>query len=142
MVYRLAIVMPPPPFWMTKNHFRLHFSPFQINAQLKFVFKFCSENGCLRPFWMNENHFQSLFFLNHKMAAGHPKWLHFGLPKITGSHFSQFFFFTKWQYATILEVRFGPFWMPENHFRSFQINTQLLFSQNGNKQLLLFFIFV
>ena len=33
--------------------------------------------------------------------------------------------------AGILEVRFGPFWMTENHFRSnfspFQINTQLFF---------------
>ena len=24
------------PFWMTKNHFRSHFSPFQINTQLLF----------------------------------------------------------------------------------------------------------
>ena len=24
------------PFWMTKNHFRSHFSPFQINTQLSF----------------------------------------------------------------------------------------------------------
>ena len=29
------------PFWITKNHFRLHFSPFQINTQL-----FCNE--CVR----------------------------------------------------------------------------------------------
>ena len=41
MAYRLAIVMPPPPpFWTTKNHFRLHFSPFQINAQLTFFLNF------------------------------------------------------------------------------------------------------
>ena len=26
------------PFWMTENHFRLHFSPFEINAQLFFFF--------------------------------------------------------------------------------------------------------
>ena len=41
------------------------------------------------------------------------------------------FFYSKWLPAAILEVRFGPFWMTENHFRShfspFQINTQLLF---------------
>ena len=40
-------------------------------------------------------------------------------------------FFSKWPLAAILEVRFGPFWMTENHFRSyfspFQINTQLFF---------------
>ena len=26
------------PFWMTENHFRSHFSPFQINTQLLFLF--------------------------------------------------------------------------------------------------------
>ena len=26
------------PFWMTENHFRMHFSPFQINTQLFFFF--------------------------------------------------------------------------------------------------------
>ena len=26
------------PFWMTENHFRSHFSPFQINAQLLILF--------------------------------------------------------------------------------------------------------
>ena len=49
--------------------------------------------------------------------------------------------FIKWPPTDILEVRFVPFWMTENHFRSFQINTQLLFSQNGNKQLLLLLFF-
>ena len=108
MVYRLAIVMPPPPFWMTENHFRLHFSPLQINTQLLFIFDFA-----------------------HKMAASG----HFGWPKITFDRISRHcrsirnFFSTKWLPAAILEVRFGPFWMTENHFRShfspFQINTQL-----------------
>ena len=36
MVYRLAIVMPPLP----PNHFRSHFSPFQINTQLLFFLDF------------------------------------------------------------------------------------------------------
>ena len=45
-------------FWMTKNHFRSHFMPFQINTQLSF---FSSQNGCRRPFWMTEKHFRSLF---------------------------------------------------------------------------------
>ena len=44
------------PFWMTENHFRSHFLPFQINTQLCF-----SQNGCQRPFWMTENHFWSHF---------------------------------------------------------------------------------
>ena len=41
MVYRLAIVMSlsPPPFWMTENEFRSHFSPFQSNTvQITFIF--------------------------------------------------------------------------------------------------------
>ena len=37
------------------------------------------------------------------------------------------FFFSKWPPAAIFDVRFEPFWMTENHFRShfspFQINT-------------------
>ena len=99
------------PFWMTENHFRSHFSPFQINTQLLFYF----------------------YFFFHKMAAGG----HFGSPKITFVRISHHlrsihnFFFTKWLPR--------PFWMTENHFRShfssFQIKTQLLFiyffSQNG-----------
>ena len=48
--------------------------------------------------------------------------------------------FFKWPLTAILEVRFGPFGMNENHFRSFQINTQLLFSQTGNRQL--FFLMI
>ena len=49
------------PFWMAENHFRSHFSPFQINTQLWF---FC-----------------------HKMAAGG----HFGWPKATFDHISHKF---------------------------------------------------
>ena len=52
------------PFRMTENHFRSHFSPFQINTQL-FVY--------------------ILFF--HKMAAGG----HFGWPKITFDRISRHF---------------------------------------------------
>ena len=87
-------------------------------------------------------HFRSIrnFFFNfHKMAAVG----HFGWPKITfeciSRHFRsiQLFFFetfsSKWPPADILEIRFGPFWLTENHFRShfspFQINTQLFFSK-------------
>ena len=86
--------------------------------------------------------YETSFF--HKMAAGG----HFGWPNITFDritrHFRSirnfffWFFFSKWPPAAILEVRFGPFWMIENHFRShfspFQINTQLcfwFFFQNG-----------
>ena len=32
--------VPFGPFWMTENHFRSHFSPFQINTQLLFFLNF------------------------------------------------------------------------------------------------------
>ena len=87
-------------------------------------------------------HFRSIlnFVLDfvHKMAAGG----HFGWPKFTFDRISRhfrsirnfyfvWFFFTKCLSVAILEVRFGPFRMAENHFQShfspFKINTQLLF---------------
>ena len=89
MVYRQAIVMPPPPpFWMTENDFRSHVSPFQIYTQLFFKFIF------------------------HKMAAGG----HIGLPKITFDRISRHFrsilnfylfliLFTKWLPGAILDDR-------------------------------------
>ena len=70
--------MPPPPFWMTKNHFRSHFLPFQINTQLFFIV-FFSQNDCRRPSWMTENHFRwhfspfqnnaQLFFFRKRLPA-------------------------------------------------------------------------
>ena len=77
------------PFWMTENHFRLHFSPFQINTQLSFFLFFLTK-------WLPaENHFRSHFSsfqINtqlwfHKMAAGG----HFGWPKITFDRISRHF---------------------------------------------------
>ena len=73
------------PFWMTENHFRSHFLPFQINMQFWFFFNF------------------------HKMAAGS----HFGWPKINFDRISRYFrsirtfdfFFTKWLTAAILDDR-------------------------------------
>ena len=84
----------PPLFWMTKNEFWSHFSPFQINTQL-LIFWFCSQNGCRRPFWMTEHHFRS----------------HFSPFQIN----TQLFFPTKWLPAALLDdrskVNFGdPKW--------------------------------
>ena len=103
---------------MTENHFRSHFSPFQINTP---TFYFFSQNGSRRTFWRTENHFRSHFspfqintptflFFFHKMAAGG----HFGGPKITfeciSRHFRSIrnfflFFFSKWLIRTILDDR-------------------------------------
>ena len=37
--FKMAAILEVPfgPFWMTENHFRSHFSPFQINTQLFFL---------------------------------------------------------------------------------------------------------
>ena len=43
-------------FGCPENHFRLHFSPFQINTHSVFL-----QNGRYRPCWMLENHFWSHF---------------------------------------------------------------------------------
>ena len=141
------------PFWMTENHFRSHFSPFQINTQLWF---FCSPNVCWRSLWMTKNHFRShfspfqinmqLFF--HKMAAGG----HFGWPKITFDGISRHFrsmhnclFFSQNGHFGWPKINFdgisrhfrsihNSFWMTENHrwsyFSPLHINMQL-FSQDG-----------
>ena len=98
------------PFWMSENHFRSHFWPFQINTKLLF-FLFL-QNGQRRPFWMSEIHFRS----------------HFWPFQIN----TQLFFFLKFLFLWNICTKWlpGPFWMSENHFRShfwpFQINTQLL----------------
>ena len=41
------------PFWITKNHFRSHFSPFHINTQLLFLnfFKIFAGRHFGSPFW-------------------------------------------------------------------------------------------
>ena len=75
---------PPPPIWMTENHFRSHFSPFQINTQL-----FISQNGCRRSFWITENHFRS----------------HFSPFQINTQLFTFFILFTKWLPTAILDYR-------------------------------------
>ena len=97
------------PFWMNENHFRSHFSPFQINAQLWFLF-----TKWLPAAILDEYTTLILLFNFHKMAAGG----HFGWPKITFDHISRHFrsihnfsfliFFSKWPPAAILEVRFAP----------------------------------
>ena len=129
---------------MTENHFRLHFSPFQINTQLFF-------------FWF--------FFTKWPLAAilDDRKSLSIAFLAILDQYAAVIFFeiFTKWPPAAILDDRKSlfrshfspfqinmqlflflifflqnghrrPFWMTEDHFRScfspFQINTQLYFS--------------
>ena len=53
------------PFWMTKNRFRSHFSPFQINTQFMFLISKWPPAAILEvrfgPFLITENHFRSHF---------------------------------------------------------------------------------
>ena len=101
------------PFWMTENHFRMHFSPFQINTQLFFFLIIFSKwppavilEVPFGPFWMTENHFRShfspfqintqLFFLNFFQNGRRPPFWksllgHFGWPKITFDRISRHF---------------------------------------------------
>ena len=116
----------PRPFWMSENHFRSHFWPFQINTQLfiYFFYKMADVGhfGCPK-FTLDHisGYFRSIqiFVFFNKMAAGG----HFGYPKITfdliSGHFRSihtytfFFFFNFWQNGCHL-----PFWMSEIHFGS------------------------
>ena len=120
---------------MTENHFRSHFSLFQINTQLLF-FLFFSQNGCRRPFWMTENHFRSHFSplqINTQLLfifIFFTKWLPAAIlddrKSLSIAFLATFIFFTKWLPAAILEDRKLLF-----DFAPFQINTQHFFSQNS-----------
>ena len=161
------------PFWMTENHFWSYISPFQINTQFSFFFP---QNGCRRPFWLTKNHFRSHFSpfqINTQLFDSNffSKWppaaifeipicaktigffhyvLSMAMPnmKLIGEFMTQLempqaFWAFLYKMATILEVRFGPFWITENHFRShfspFQINTQLFFFSKWPPEAILFF---
>ena len=129
MVYRLAIVMPPPhPFWMTENEFLSHFS------------------GYFRSIWLDDRKSLSIAFLaisNQYTTLDDRKSLLIVFLAISDQYAALIFWilFTKWLPATILDdrkslliaflaisdqyatffLKYGcrrPFWMTENHFRS------------------------
>ena len=100
---------------MTENHFRLHFSPFQINTQLFFFLKMFSK-------WppaaiLDDRKSLSIAFLAISDQYATFFFFNFGLPKITFDRISHHFrsirnffinFFSKWRPGAILEVRFPP----------------------------------
>ena len=102
---------------------------------------------------MNENHIGSLLFLNSQNGcqviqssyiSDDRKSLTITFLAISDQYAN--FIFTKGQYA-MADGHFGStIWAILDDRKSlsiaFQINTQLLFSQNGNKQLLLFFFMI
>ena len=86
------------PFWMTENHFRSHFSPFQINTQLWFLFTkwlpaaILDDRKSLLIALESTRHFRSkrnfsFFDFFFKMAAGG----HFRWPKITFDRITRHF---------------------------------------------------
>ena len=94
-------------FWITKNYFRSHFPPFQINTQLCFAkwspAAILDDRKSLSIAFIDiSDQYPTSFFLEifHKMSR-------------------------------------QPFWITKNHFRShfspFQINTQFFIFQNGRQ---------
>ena len=125
---------------MTENHFRSHFSPFQINTQLFLLIftkwppaSILDDRKSLSIVFLDiSDQYATFFCLNfvHKKGRWRPFWMtgnhfrsHFSPFQINTQLFCLDFFFAKWLPAAILD--------DENHFRShfspFQINTQLLF---------------
>ena len=113
MTNRLAIVMPPPPFWMIKNHFLLHLSPFQINTQLLYLITkwlpvaILDDRKSLSITLLAISDQYATFFF-HKIAAGglldDRKSLLIAFIAISDKY-ATFFFLTKWLPAAILDDR-------------------------------------
>ena len=98
---------------MAKNHFRLHFSPFQINTQLlffEFFFKMAAGRHFGSPFWailgdrkslsiaflaISDQYATSFFWIFFQNGRRPPFWKsllgHFGWPKITFDRISHHF---------------------------------------------------
>ena len=147
---------PPPPFWMTENEFRLHFSPLQSNTQ---IWLFFSPKWLTAAILDDQSQF-SPFQINTQFFILFTKWLPATILDdrkslsiaflVISDQYTTFIFFHKWlpaailddwkslsiaflaisdQYATLFFFR--PFWMTENNFWSyfspFLINTQLWF---------------
>ena len=104
-------------FWMTENHFRSHFSPFQINTQLffcDFFFKMAAGRHFGSPFWdiLDDRKSLSISFLaiSDQYATFYLFFFFFISRHFRSicNFFFFFFFFSKWPPAAILEVRFAP----------------------------------
>ena len=109
---------------MTDNHFRSHFSPFQINMQLFFLHKMAAaailnDRKSLSIAFLAISDQYAIYFF--KMAAGShfesPIWAILDDRKSLSIPFlaisdkyatSLFIYFFKWPPAAILEVRFAP----------------------------------
>ena len=102
MVYRLAIVMPPPPSILDdENHFRSHFSPFQINTQF-FVTKW------LLAAILDERKSLSIAFIaisDQYATFFFTKWLLAAILDDISDQYAIIICFTKWLPAAILDDR-------------------------------------
>ena len=106
---------------MIENHFRSHFSPFQIKTQFLFCFDLFFHKMAAGTFDRIYRHFRSIrnffcFDFVHKMAAGG----HFGLPKITfdriSRHFRSICNLFIFDFVASQNGCCWSFWMTENHF--------------------------
>ena len=61
------------PFWMTKNHFRSHFSSFQINTQFLIFLNFFSKYGRRWPFWKSDFPQKTIGFFPYVLSMAVPK---------------------------------------------------------------------
>ena len=113
---------PPPPFWMTENEFRSHFSPFQINAQFIYFFTewlpvaiLDDRKSLLIVFLAISDQYATFIFL-----ILFTKWLLAAILNDRKS-LSIAFLAISDQYGTSILIcsQNGcrrPFWMTENHF--------------------------
>ena len=71
--------VPFGPFWMTENHFRSHFSPFQINTQLffflNFFFKMAASGHFGSPICAKNNRVLPLCVINGYAKYEVDRWI-------------------------------------------------------------------
>ena len=114
------------PFWMSENHFRLHFWSFQINRKLFFKFYKMATGahlGCPKfTFDRISGHIRSIrnfnFFWNFYFCELFTKWVPAAILDVFRSYFWPFQINTKLLKICLLNVCRRPFWMSEIHFWS------------------------
>ena len=64
------------PFWITENHFRSHFSPFQINTQFYFIFKMAAGGHFGSPISPKSNRVLPLCVINGYAKYEVDQWMY------------------------------------------------------------------
>ena len=148
MVYtvRLVIVMPPLPhfgwskttFDRISRHFRSIYI-FLLNVFTKWLpAAILDDRKSLSIVFLaiSDQYTTLIFFFTKWLPAAildDRISLSIAFLAISDQYATLIFFFTKWLPAAILEVRFGQFWMTENHFRSYFSPFQINLFLNGRR---------